>query len=230
MGIKLKNMEQKSEKKIRHIKLYRNKHNTDTSTDANAGIGTDTDTDKNTNTHINTGTNIHTSTGTDTHIGISRRAGFTFIEVLIALTIISISLTALLKLQLISIRSAEQAVVSTAAVLLAQEKIAQAQADTSTGSSPLFSAVDSGTVDNNNRKLTWRRTITNVSPTTGSLTNASPIIVNNISSDNTGTSSLKKITVEVESHNGRKIQLFAYKANRTINIQKSNDKHTKTER
>ena len=54
--------------------------------------------------------------------------GFTFVEVIVALAIVSISLLGLIRLHLISIRMVEAAEVTSQAVLLAEEKIAEALA------------------------------------------------------------------------------------------------------
>jgi Tfp pilus assembly protein PilV len=53
---------------------------------------------------------------------------FTFVEVTVALAIASISLLTLLKLNLLSIRLSDRAQITTQAVLLANEKIADRQA------------------------------------------------------------------------------------------------------
>ncbi len=51
--------------------------------------------------------------------------GFTFVEVVVALAIVSISLLALIKLHLVSIRLAETARITSNAVFLADQKIAE---------------------------------------------------------------------------------------------------------
>ncbi|MCX5637688.1 MAG: prepilin-type N-terminal cleavage/methylation domain-containing protein [Planctomycetota bacterium] len=50
---------------------------------------------------------------------------FTFVEVVVALAIVSISLLALIKLHLVSIRLAEAARITSNAVFLAEEKVAE---------------------------------------------------------------------------------------------------------
>ena len=50
---------------------------------------------------------------------------FTFIEVIVALTVVSISLLALLRLHLISIRMTETAEITSQAVFLADQKLAE---------------------------------------------------------------------------------------------------------
>ena len=54
-----------------------------------------------------------------------RARAFTFVEVIVALAIASISLLTLLKLNLLSIRLVDRAQITTQAVLLADEKIAE---------------------------------------------------------------------------------------------------------
>ena len=67
-----------------------------------------------------------------------RARAFTFVEVVVALTIVSISLLALLRLHLISIRAVSKAQVKTQAVFLANEKIAEKINDVSLNfSSPI---------------------------------------------------------------------------------------------
>ncbi|MHC4694565.1 MAG: prepilin-type N-terminal cleavage/methylation domain-containing protein [Planctomycetota bacterium] len=58
-------------------------------------------------------------------IGNQFKNAFTFIEVLIALVIVSISLLALIRLHLISINMTDAAEIKSQAVLLANEKIAE---------------------------------------------------------------------------------------------------------
>ena len=58
-----------------------------------------------------------------------RNKAFTFIEVLTALAVVSISLVALLSLLLTSIKATSQSELATQATLLAEEKIAQTIAD-----------------------------------------------------------------------------------------------------
>jgi len=54
----------------------------------------------------------------------TRSRGFTFIEVIVALSIVSIALVGLLQLHLVSLRMADASQVTSQAVMLAQEKIA----------------------------------------------------------------------------------------------------------
>jgi len=81
-----------------------------------------------------------------------KQAGaFTFVEVIVALAIASISLLTLLKLNLLSIRLVDRAQITTQAVLLANEKISETLA----GGYP-DKASKSGTVEKNGLRLNWR--------------------------------------------------------------------------
>jgi type II secretion system protein I len=86
-----------------------------------------------------------------------RTKAFTFIEVIVALTIVSISLLALLRLHLISIRMTETAEITSQAVFLAGEKIAEKLA---MGYPEEES--DSGTVEKNGLPLHWQTEITDL--------------------------------------------------------------------
>ncbi len=82
----------------------------------------------------------------------SKRAnGFTLIEVVAALAIVSIGLLGLLKLHLISIQTADSAEVMNQAVLLAQEKMTEALC----GGCPR-AGTRSGLVEANGVRFTWR--------------------------------------------------------------------------
>ena len=81
-----------------------------------------------------------------------KQAGaFTFVEVLVALAIASISLLTLLRLHLLSMRMVDRAKITTQAVLLAEEKVAETLA----GGYPDL-ASKSGTVEKNGLRLNWR--------------------------------------------------------------------------
>ena len=81
-----------------------------------------------------------------------KQAGaFTFVEVAVALVIASISLLALLRLHLLSIRMVDRAQITTQAVLLADEKIAETLA-----CGYPDQASKSGTVEKNGLRLNWR--------------------------------------------------------------------------
>jgi type II secretion system protein I len=87
------------------------------------------------------------------------RSAFTFIEVLIALVIVSISLLALIRLHLISINMTEAAEIKSQAVLLANEKITEilALGYPEEGSK-------SGTVEINALGLHWQTQVTDINP------------------------------------------------------------------
>lgn len=82
---------------------------------------------------------------------------FTFIEVIVALVIVSISLLTLLKLHLVSIRMVDKAEITSQAVFLANAKIAEAHAcgypDVGT---------NYGTVEKNNLTLHWQTEVTDL--------------------------------------------------------------------
>jgi len=89
------------------------------------------------------------------HVGFL--TGFTFIEVIVALTIVSISLLGLIRLHLISISMAEAAEVTSQAVLLAEEKIAETLA-----LGYPKEGTKSGTVEKNALCLRWRTEVTDL--------------------------------------------------------------------
>ncbi len=80
-----------------------------------------------------------------------RVGAFTFVEVIIALAIASISLLTLLKLNLLSIRMVDKAQITTQAVLLADEKIAETLA-----AGYPDRGRESGTVEKNGLTLKWQ--------------------------------------------------------------------------
>jgi len=86
-----------------------------------------------------------------------RTGAFTFIEVIIALTIVSISLLALLRLHIISISMVDKAQITSQAVFLANEKIAETLA----GGYP-EEGTNFGTVDKNNLTLNWQTKVTDL--------------------------------------------------------------------
>jgi len=85
----------------------------------------------------------------------TRTTAFTFVEVIVALAIVAISLLVLLKLHLLSITMAETAQTTSYAVLLADEKIAEilALGYPQVGTS-------SGTVERNSQSFHWRTDVT----------------------------------------------------------------------
>lgn len=99
-----------------------------------------------------------TSTGSGALMTNRERArAFTFVEVIVALTIVSISLLALLRLHVISIRTVSTAQVKSQAVFLANEKIAETLA---VGYPKQGS--DSGSVEKNGLSLNWRTEVKEV--------------------------------------------------------------------
>jgi type II secretion system protein I len=85
--------------------------------------------------------------------------GFTLIESVAALAVASIALLALLQLQLVSMRAADQAAGLTRATLLAQEKMAE----TLSGNDPPI-GIQSGTVERAGDQLTWQLEVTAARP------------------------------------------------------------------
>lgn len=83
--------------------------------------------------------------------------GFSFVEVIVALAIVSISLLGLIRLHLISIRMVEAAEVTSQAVLLAEEKIAETLA-----LGYPKEGTKSGTVEKNALRLRWRTEVTDL--------------------------------------------------------------------
>lgn len=82
---------------------------------------------------------------------------FTFVEVIVALTIVSISLLALIRLHIISITMTEAAEITSQAVSLAEEKITEILA---TGYPK--EETNSGTVEKNALTLHWQSEITDL--------------------------------------------------------------------
>jgi type II secretion system protein I len=87
------------------------------------------------------------------------KSAFTFIEVLIALVIVSISLLSLIRLHLISINMTEAAEIKSQAVLLANEKIAETLA-----LGYPEEGTKSGTVEMNALGLHWQTEVTDIKP------------------------------------------------------------------
>jgi general secretion pathway protein I len=87
----------------------------------------------------------------------ARGGAFTLIEVLAALAIVSIALLGLLQLHLVSLRMADTAQTTALAVLLAQEKIAEA-----TACGPAAVGAASGTTEIDGSRFTWRTEVSNV--------------------------------------------------------------------
>ena len=88
-------------------------------------------------------------------IRVALASGFTFIEVLIALVVVSIALLALLRFCLFSIKLADKARITSQAIFLAEEKINQMLA---TGYPK--KGTNSGTEDNNGVLFDWQIEVT----------------------------------------------------------------------
>jgi len=102
---------------------------------------------------------------------------FTFVEVMLALAVISISLLSLLKLHLTAANIARRAEMTAQAVLLAQEKMAETLAV----AYPKIGQ-GSGTVERNSMELTWRTEVANLQ--------SAPL-------ENVETEGLRQVSVEV---------------------------------
>lgn len=82
---------------------------------------------------------------------------FTFVEVLVALVIVSISLLALIKLHLLSINMTDSAQITSHAVFLAEEKIAEKLA-----AGYPEQGTDSGTMERGVFQLYWKTVVTDL--------------------------------------------------------------------
>ncbi len=89
--------------------------------------------------------------------GARQARAFTFVEVIVALVIASISLLTLLRLNLLSIGLVDRSQITTQAVLLANEKIAERLA-----AGYPEPGRKSGTVERNGTKLTWHARVEDV--------------------------------------------------------------------
>lgn len=130
---------------------------------------------------------------------VTKTRGFTFVEVIVALAIVSISLLVLIKLHITSISMNNAAEITSQAVLLAEEKIAKTLA-------PGYpkEGANSGTVETNAFDLHWRTEVTDVQ--TPQLEQA----------DITG---LRKVFVDVswkQGINHRHLQMSTYVADRKL--------------
>ena len=86
-----------------------------------------------------------------------RMRAFTFVEVVVALAIVSISLLALLRLHLISVTMVDKAQITSQAVLLANEKIAETVA-----AGYPKEGTNSGTMEQNGLTLNWQTEVTDL--------------------------------------------------------------------
>jgi type II secretion system protein I len=82
---------------------------------------------------------------------LRRPRAFTFVEVLVALAIVSISLVALIRLHIISVNMTDTAEITSQAIFLAEEKIAEALA-----CGYPKEGVDSGTVEKRGLAFDWQ--------------------------------------------------------------------------
>lgn len=82
---------------------------------------------------------------------------FTFVEVLIALSVVAIALLALLKLHLVSLEIADRAQVMSQAVFLAEQKVAETLAD-----GYPKPGTDSGTIQDSGVPLDWQVEVTDL--------------------------------------------------------------------
>ncbi len=87
--------------------------------------------------------------------------GFTFIEVIIAMTVVAIGLTALIRLQLLSINATSKGQLDTKVALLAQEKMLSATLAIEANDNP----VQSGTEYFNELPLNWQTSLKDISNT-----------------------------------------------------------------
>jgi len=129
----------------------------------------------------------------------TRRGAFTFIEVIVALAIVSISLLALLRLHIISIRMADTAEITSQAVFLANEKIAETLA-----AGYPKEGTNCGTVEKNALCLHWK---------TGVADLRLPQL------DEAGITGLRKISVAVNWKQGagsKHLQMSTYVADREL--------------
>lgn len=130
---------------------------------------------------------------------VTRTTGFTFIEVLVALAIVSISLLALLRLHLISIRMADSAQLTSQAIFLAEQKLAQTLA---LGYPP--ERINGGTMEQNGVLFSWRTEVTDL---------YSPPL------DEADITGLRKILVDVswkQSLGHKHLQMSTYVADRKL--------------
>ena len=134
--------------------------------------------------------------------GILIKRAFTFVEVIVALAVVSISLLALLKLNLLSINIADRAQLTSRAVFLAEQKIAEALAK---GYPPR--GAESGTEQNAGVTLNWHVDIADAALPQLRLSNVRD---------------LRKITVEVgwksgSSRSGNSIRMSTYVSKKSFN-------------
>lgn len=134
-----------------------------------------------------------------TTAGRERMRAFTFVEVVVALAIVSISLLTLLRLHIISISMVDKAQITTQAVLLANEKIAE----TAAAGYPK-EGTNSGTTRTNGLTLNWQTEVRDLR--LGQL-------------DKVQIAGLRKILVDITWKQGvsrKKLQMSTYLADRKL--------------
>jgi type II secretion system protein I len=132
------------------------------------------------------------------------RAGFTLIEVLLALAVLAIGGVTLLELQLYSMRASDRAARQSQAVLFANQKMAEALASTDLAPGSNQGVTDEDTPDG---PLSWKVTVADLS--SAEILGAS-------------TTGLCSVTVDVTWPEGdveRKVELVNYVAAKTSNAQ-----------
>jgi prepilin-type N-terminal cleavage/methylation domain-containing protein len=133
------------------------------------------------------------------HTAMAQARAFTFVEVIVALAIVSISLLALLRLHIISISMVDKAEITSQAVFLANEKIAETLAD-----GYPKEGTNSGTVEKNALCLDWKTEVTDI--------NLSQM-------EKAGIAGLRKISVVVNWKQGlgsKHLQMSTYVADREL--------------
>ena len=148
---------------------------------------------------------------------------FTFIEVMVALTVVALALSALIRLQLISINLTERTEMTTQAVLLAEEKMAELM--TGSLSAP---GTTKGTVNRNGRDFFWQSEIQDLPPNlritlkpnltrmAGSTMKSKP---NDTSLDSQDLPPLRRVEITVhwlDNQTKKQVQLFSYLSNGSI--------------
>ena len=129
----------------------------------------------------------------------TNKSAFTLIEVLITLVIVAISLVALIRLHLISMRMTEAAEKTSQAVFLANEKIAETLA-----LGYPEEGTNSGTIQKDALRFNWRTEVTNIEPRQS----GGPVI-----------SGLRKIYVDISWEQGisrKHLQMSTYVADRKL--------------
>ena len=128
--------------------------------------------------------------------------GFTFIEVLVALAVASIGLLGLLRLHLVSMATADTATAQTAAVFLAQEKLAEVSA-----TDDPRQATGSGLVERNGLSLTWTTQVSDVGTSVGL--------------DLRGLRQVRSVVTWQQGREHKSVQMTTFVADTRINEQKS---------